>query len=478
MNLSRRTVLRVGAPVVALSAMAAAGGVALAASDKSASGDPVSAPDLGIAAGNDPAANRANLIKALSRSAVSVTFPPGDYLLDNSGAGVIIDSFAGALTMQKDARFVFTDPTSPGLVFHRGTGAVVSGLTTAFQTKPAKRQAAQECVKFDGAVDAWVLNVNIDGSAAAGLLFWRCVRPTVQGAYIRDTMADGLNFSNCQDGRADNVTTDNTGDDGLAFDNYASGPANTGGVATNISVTRSKSRGVAVMGQSGVTIQDVTVNNTVGHGVHVGYSAKWNTRVPTGVIVKGAQITGGGAGTDGKGGVNCGVRVETAGVVALTTVAVDKPGAHGVFVTSSAADKTVSGETIPVATVTITGVSVTSSPATGINLQAGAHTVNSATVHGVDGIGLFASDCKRLTYGVLTLRNTARRHKTHRAVSLENNAKVAGTKLWIYDDHRPATGYVVGAYGPQHGRLGVIVDRVTARHILVDNPSGLSYTKG
>lgn len=86
---------------------------------------------------------------------------------------------------------------------------------------------------FDGT--SYVEDVRTDGSAAAGLLFWRYARPAVVGALISGTMADELHFANCQDGRADRITTVDTGDDGddgVAFVNYASGPAATGGLAT------------------------------------------------------------------------------------------------------------------------------------------------------------------------------------------------------------------------------------------------------
>jgi hypothetical protein len=286
----------------------------------------------------------------------------------------------------------------------------------------------------------------------------------VVGAVISNTMADGLHFANCQDGRADHVTTTNTGDDGVSFVNYVTGPDNTGGLATNISVTQSKSRGVAVVGQSGVTVRDATVDTTVGHGLYCAYEQPWNTRVPTDVRFERARVVKGGAWTAAPGGgTNSGIRVNAAGTVSASAVTVDSPGAHGAFVVGS--------------TVTLCDVTVRNTPASGVNLQSGRYLVDRVTAENTNGIGFLATGCDRVEYGTVTVRNTALTHATHRAVSVENNAFVFGGRLWIYDTQPAATGYVVGAFGTQRGSLGAVGDLVNSRDVTVDNPSGLAVTR-
>jgi len=450
----------------ALMLSAASGLVAATAHPGTASAAPppagyVPAPDLGISPANSAATNRANLVAALSGSAVCVLFPPGDYRIDNSGQNIVISDYAGELVMQPGARLVFTDNTKRGLNFDGGIGARFYGLTTAFAQPPTARQAAQECVTILYTQDTYLENVRIDGSAAAGLLFWQCVRPTVVGALITNTMADGLNFTNCQDGRADHITTVDTGDDGVAFGNIVTGPAYTGGLATNISVTRSKSRGVAVVGQSGVTVRDVTVHTTVGHGLYCAYEANWNTRVPTGVRFESGRVYRGGTANE-----NSGVRVNDSGTVVVTGITVEEPGAHGVFLTASM--------------VTLSDVTVRNSlntPGSGFNLQRGAYTVDRLVAENTNGIGLYATDCTRLEYGTVTLRNTARTHATRRAVNLQNTPYVLGERLWIHDSQSTATGYTIHASGSQRGSLGTIVDQVTSRDVVLDNPSGLSFSR-
>jgi hypothetical protein len=420
--------------------------------------------DLGVAPANTPAANRAALVAALSNSPAAVYFPPGDYRVDNSGDDVVIAAFAGEAVMAPGARILFTDNTRRGLLFRGGDGARFHGLSTAFVTAPPSRVDTRECLLFDTTTDTYVEDVRIHGSAAAGLLFWRCVRPTVVGALITATMADGLHFANCQDGRADRITTIDTGDDGVAFLNYASGPAHTGGLATGISVTRSKSRGVSVVGQSGVTVRDAFVDTTAGPGLLCAYEANWSTRVPDDVSFERVRITAGGAWlVDGIGGNNAGLRITGAGRVTASHIGVDGAGAHGVHVAGSG-------------TVTLLDITVGRTPGSGFLLQGGTHVVDRLTAAETAGIGFNANGCERLDYGTVIVRNTAKTHATHRAVNVENTARVYGTRVWVIDTQATITGWVVGAFGTQKGTLGTIVGQVNGRAPAIDNPSGLGYT--
>jgi hypothetical protein len=464
MTVSRRTMLGVGAAVVAGAVANTTRAAAHATVTPAPNGPWISAASLGIAPTNSAAANRAALLAALSDSAISVYLPGGDYRVDNDGAGLVIPSFTGELAMAADARFVFTDNSQRALEFRGGAGARFTGLTTAFVTTPTTRVPARECVLFDGTTDTHVENVRVTGSAAAGLLFYRCVRPTAVDVVITGTMADGLHFANCQDGRADRVTTVDTGDDGVAFLNYASGPAGTGGLATNLSVTRSKSRGVSVVGQSGVTVRDVVIDTTAGPGVLCAEDTKWATRVPDDVVFERIRISGGGRWVvDGLGGTNAGLRISGSGRVSAAGITVDAPGTHGVHAQGNA-------------TVTLVDTTVTNAPGSGVLLQGGAHVVERLTVSETDGIGFNVNTCDRLDFGMVTVRNAARTHATHRAVNVEKAGRVLGTRLWIHDTRAAATGYVLGLFGAQTGTLGTVTAQIDHGRLVVDNPSGLAYT--
>jgi hypothetical protein len=229
-------------------------------------------------------------------------------------------------------------------------------------------------------------------------------------------------------------------------------------------VTRSKSRGVAITGQSGVTIRDVTVDTTVGHGLFCAYEQSWNTRVPTDVRFERGRVIRGGAWTAAPGGgTNCCVRVNAASTVTIDGITADTPGAHGVFLTAS--------------TVTITDVTVRNTPGSGFNLQTGTYLVDQLTAEQTNGVGFNVNGCQRLEYGTVTLRNTAITHTSHSAAVVQNTPYVFGVRLWVYDNQQPPTGYVIGAFGAQRGTLGTVVDLVDGGDVVINNTSGLTVTK-
>ncbi|GIF26307.1 hypothetical protein BJ973_005666 [Actinoplanes tereljensis] len=459
MAISRRHMLTAGAAGLTAAGLAGATPAVAAAP----SGGPwTPAADLGLAPGNSAAANRAALVAGLSNSGVSVYFGDGDYQLDNSGTDIVIPSFTGVLAMAPAARFVFTDSAGRGLEFKAGTGARFYGLSTAFVTAPAARVGAQECVLISLTTDTYVEDVTITGSAAAGLLFYRCTRPTVVGALITGTMADGLHFANCQDGSAERITTIDTGDDGVAFVNYADGPASTGGRATHLSITRSKARGIAVVGQSRVTIRDAVVDTTSSAGVYCAReSGEWVTRKPDDVTFQRIRIVGAGLSTPV---TSSGLRITGAGRVVASDITIDQPGAHGVHAQGNDA-------------VTLLDMVATNTPQSGFLMQEGTYSVDRLTAQETFGIGVNATGCTRFEYGTITAINAAKTHATHRALNVENVTRVFGNRVWIIDTQATATGYVAGAYGTQKGNLGTLVVQVDHGTFTVDNQSGLTYTR-
>jgi hypothetical protein len=452
--------LLIGAPVAGALGLAGAylAGSRLGDSASGAAGF-TAAPDLGISPGNSAATNRDRLISALSEPSRCVWFPPGDYLIDNGEPNIDISNFSGQLAMQTRARLVFTDPSRSGIIFSGGDGARFFRLSATFADRPTKRVDTHEAIKFQGSRDTYLEDVRIDGSAAAGLVFYNCIRPMVSGAFITNTMADGLFFANCQDGRADHAAMMDTGN-GISFVNYNWGPEYSGGLATNITVTRSLSRGIAVVGQRGVTFRDVSIDTTAGHGAYCAHEPNWKTRVPTDVCFERVRVVNGGIPVKGVGGNHSGLRVAGAESISVRGVTVDSPGGNGVYLTDSAS-------------VVLREVVVRNSPAAGFNVQNSSLSADELTAEKTKGIGFAASGGSRLEYGSMTMRNTALEHPSHHAVVVENTAHVFGGRIWIHDDQPSATGYVVRAAGAQKGHLGTVVDQVTSRRVAVDNLSRL-----
>ncbi len=289
-----------------------------------------SAHDLGIHPDNDGITNRENLVKALRYSSRNVTFPPGEYYIDNSIYATIED-YEGELMMEEGARLVFTDSTKRGITFNNGDGARFEGLNATYRTLPSER-SYESTIIFLGTTDTAIRNASVEGSNAIGLALVNCVRPIVEGTLIRNVMADGLHFANCQDARVDGLTTENTGDDGLAIHNFAHDPDRTGAVATNITVRDSKARGIAVGGQSGVTIDGFEVDGTSFSGLWCTHDEYFNTRVPSNVLFMNGEVRNAGTVVDpaGKFGNHNGIEIDTVDSVEFKNITVISPADKGV----------------------------------------------------------------------------------------------------------------------------------------------------
>lgn len=455
--LDRREFLRLGGAGIV-------GAAFLGLASPAKAGPLVSAHSLGIREGNSPSRNRENLVKALTDSKKEVVFQPGDYRLDNSGSYIVIRNFGGKIVMRPGARFVFMDNTTRGLMFERGSGARFHGLRSVFASQPKRRVSAQECILFIKSSDTLVRNANIQGSAAAGLLFGRCVRPTVNGARIRDTMADGLHFANCKDPRAHNVTTVDTGDDGLAFVNYDNSTNYTGGKATNITVRRSGARGIAVVGQSDVTIDGFKVVTTRANGLYCAHEPKsFNTRVPENVLFRNGSVHRGGK-VNGTPGTNYGINISGARSARVVDVDVIRPGARGV-------SSLIPGGGV----VRLVRVKVRGARESGFNLQGGTHYLNGLVTRNSGGTGIYISDCRRVGYGGLWSINSSRNDPLDRAFSFERNRRIRGRAVNVMDTRKRVRGNRLNASGKQHGRLGKIYDRVSNGKVRVANQSDLNY---
>lgn len=451
---------------------------------------PTPAPNLGIEPDNPNAAiqNRENLVNALRYSSTNVIFPPGDYYIDNSTAEperglhpsgyIVIDGYEGELTMESDARFVFTDNERSGLYFYTGTDAKFRGFTSAFQTAPANRLSTAGALTFDNTSDTMVEDTQIYGSPGAGVIFFKSIRPSVYGAVIKGTMADGLHFANCQNGKADDIFAENTGDDGLAFVNYNNegDPDHSGGYATNITVKDGKGRGITVIGQSGVTIDGFTVDGTSFSGLMGAYDEFFNTRVPANALFMNGEVYNAGTVVDpaGKIGNHIGIEIDAVDSVEFRNIKVVSPADRGV---TAVATREVSG-TATEGMIRLTNIEVQDAPAGGFTLLGGTQYLDDLTVRDVGGRGVYVGNSELANYGKLTSINASKTDTLRRAFDFEHNARVEGGELHVVDNQASPTGYKISTYGTQSGTLGTVYDQVSNGNLVIDNFSGLDYTLG
>lgn len=358
----------------------------------------------------------------------------GDYAIDNSAGYLTATNFAGVLEFRSNARLVFTTNTKGGLKFSGGTGAVIRNANIVYSVAPSVRQDDQYALFFSATTDTIVENPYITSSPSAGVLFDQCVRPTIKDVTIATSLADGVHFANCQDGKAIGVTTLDTGDDGLAFVNYASSANYTGGIATNVLVRNSKSRGISVVGQSDVTITGFEVDGTSSVGIYTAYESAYGTRVPANVKWSAGLVKNAGTVSPLSGNQ---FGAEFSGVTSVSYDDVKIVGGSSRGMSGIA-----SSGVVEIKDVTIDGAGANGAELTAANLI-----INNLVAKSTAGTGINIINSGNVMAGALRAYNTSTSGGLNRAISFENNTRILVDGITIIDDQVTPTGYVLGVYG-------------------------------
>lgn len=391
-----------------------------------------------------------------------IVVPAGQYLIDNSSGPLLINNFSGQLEFQGNAQLVFTTNSLGGLFFEGGSGARISGLQAAYATPPTVRASPNEQIKFSDTTNTSLTNISVQNSPAAGILFYNSVNPSVDKATVTNSLADGLNFSNCQNARVSNLTTMNTGDDGLSFLNYAQYPNKTGGTAQNINITNSLSRGIAIMGQSNVTVTGFQIQNTASSGVLVAQDTAYNTRIPANVVIQNGTVAG--AGTfPPLAGNHYGLEYNSQTSVSFSNITVTGSGDAGLSGAS------------PNGSVTVNNVTV-QSPQSGVGFlfyQTGAVQVSNLTAEDVPSDGFLFLQSSRVVAQGLNALDVSQSDPLRRAVWFENGRSILATDLKIVSSAGEAN--VVGAYQGagynQSGSVKGITAEIAGGALSIENNS-------
>lgn len=362
-----------------------------------------------------------------------ITVPAGSYLIDNSAGPLLINNFSGQLVFEGNATLIFTTNTLGGLFFEGGSGARITGLRATYAVAPTVRASPNEQIKFSDTTDTVLTDTVVQNSPAAGLLFYNAIRPKVVNATVMNSLADGLHFANCENPQVTNLTTLNTGDDALAFLNYAMYPDNTGGMAENINITNSHSRGISILGQSNVTVTNFQIHTTSSSGVLVAEDPTYDTRVPSGVLVQNGSIAG--AGTLAPlAGNQYGVEYNSQTDVTFSNITITGSGSNGF-----------SG-TAPSGSVIAQGINV-QSPLNGqgfLFYQTASVQVQNSTSQNTPSDGFLFLDSPQIVVNGLTAMNAAVTDPLKRAIWFEDGHSILATDLKIVSSAGDAN--VVGAY--------------------------------
>jgi len=365
----------------------------------------------------------------------NIILTSGDYSIDNSAGYFTVTSFTGKFEFRGNSRLVFSDNTKGGFKLARGTGAVILNPRIAYASAPTVRQSYEHAILLTGTTDTLVQNAYIEAAPSAGFLADECTRPRVENITVVTSKADGVHFANCQDGKAIGVATLDTGDDGLAFVNYAAKAANTGGYASGVVVRNAKARGIAVVGQSDVTINGFEVDGTSGPGIYTAYESTYSTRVPANV-----------AWADGI--------VKNAGTVAplvgnqfgIEYVAPTSVKYSGIKVIASA-NRGMAG-TAAAGLVEIDNVTVDSPTAgNGFNLSALTLIMNGIKSINTQSYGVYVTGSGNVISSNITAVNAAITDGLKRAVWFSANTRIMVDGVNVLDNQATATGYTVGTDG-------------------------------
>jgi Right handed beta helix region len=362
-----------------------------------------------------------------------IIVPPGIYLIDNSAGPLTITDFSGHFAFQGGAQLVFTNNTRGGLLFVGGSGASIAGLRATYSAAPEVRKSPNEELKFLGTMNTVLSDTVVQNSPAAGILFQNSINPKVTNATVLNSLADGLNFSNCQNARVSNLRTQNTGDDGLAFVSYTQEPNLVGGLAQNIEVTNSKARGIAIAGQSDITINGFQIHNTSSSGVLVAQDTAYHTRVPANVLVENGSIYNAGTLAPLVGN-QYGIEFNSQESATFANIGVFGSGSNGL-----------SGTT-PRGRVTVKNVTV-NSPLRGLGFlfyQTQSFQVSKSAANGTPSYGFLSLRSNQIIVKGLSVTNAGATDPLKRAVWFEDAQTISASSINIRSDAGMAN--VIGCY--------------------------------
>jgi hypothetical protein len=419
--------------------------------------------------GTDSVATTAAFQKAFaSDPEAEITVPPGSYLIDNADGPLTITNFSGRLVFQGNAKLIFTTNTNGGLLFVGGSGAIITGLRATYATPPSVRKSPNEELKFSRTSDTILTDTVVENSPAAGILFYGSTNPSVTNATVLNSLADGLNFSNCQDARVTHLLTYNTGDDGLAFVNYDDSPNLVGGVAEDIVINNSKARGIAIAGQSNVTVNGFHIQNTSSSGLLVAKDTANHSRIPSRVLIANGDIFNAGT-LEPLVGNQYGIEFNSQGSVTFRNIAVFRSGNSGL-----------SG-TAPNGTVTVNNVSV-NSPLRGLGFlffRTQVVEVTESIADNTPSYGLLSLESNKVTVTGLTVMNAGGRDPLKRAVWFEDTHEISAYSIHIVSDVGTAGTigcYTHQEYAPSSGSVKALDFTVNGKPSVENSCPNVSFT--
>ncbi len=215
--------------------------------------------------------------------------------------------------------------------------------------------------------------------------------------------------------------------------NYSAYPNLTGGLAQNVVVTNSKARGIAIAGQSNVTVNGFEIRNTSSSGVLVALDTAANTRIPSNVVIENGTIHDAGTLAPLVGN-QYGIEFNSQESVTFANIAVFSPGDSGL-----------SG-TAPSGSVRVENVTV-NSPRHGLGFlfyRTQNAELTSSTSHDTPSYGFLSLQSNQVVLRDVTVTNAGMTDPLKRAVWFEDTKMISSTFVHVVSDAGMAN--VIGCY--------------------------------
>jgi hypothetical protein len=250
-------------------------------------------------------------------------------------SGVLYVRVAGVTVNGNGATLQATSPYTSAVQISAANVTVSNLNLTAPAGYPRYDGTTQTSLVISGN-GATINDVTITNSASAGVIIGGVNGFSLNRVNIRNTMADGVQMTGgASNGQLNNVTVTNSGDDAIAIVSYSYAgypltPNSTNIAINNAVVNGSAQRGIVVAGADGVTITNPTISNTNSSGIYIGSQLIYPYAIQA---VNNITVTGGT------------VNNANTGILPIGAV-------------------TVASILAPVTNVTISGLTITNTPAT------------------------------------------------------------------------------------------------------------------
>ncbi|ULE33599.1 Ig-like domain-containing protein [Mycobacterium sp. IDR2000157661] len=220
----------------------------------------------------------------------TLTLAPGTYRYSN-----LLRVNASGVTIDGNGAMLYA--TNPALASFQilGNNVTLKNLNLHAPVGASRQDGTNQSRLLFGGTGNVISDVNVVGSASAGIYIVGAKNFRVERVTVSDTAADGIQITGgSSNGQLNNATVSRTGDDSIAVVsyNYDSGPV-TDIVINNATVIDNlQARGIAVVGGERITINNFTVNGSSQAGLFIGsQGGLFNTRATKDITVNGGTIS-------------------------------------------------------------------------------------------------------------------------------------------------------------------------------------------